>query len=551
MNSFSSSVLEGLSTSHLSFATQIQISNRERRQKIALKCLELENMLETKGMSAHEIEAKVSNFRMLLLRQTPLTAASPLATNGPVPSSLFPSLPNLQSHLHRHLPNGLLSTRAALQFLKAETRKTFLSDKLPRKEIIDPYYRRIYRRKRKHSSSRRSRSDRKHRGSKKKKKKSRKSSRRRRHHSDYSDYSDYEESKESKGKSKKRKYDSQDEEEHDDTKDGKGREGSTSEGHSKDKKRRKKQSSRKRSCSRGRSRTRKPKKKKRKSSHHRESGPRDKETETTPPNEFKSQESKGIFISKIEDLPTLQDGEEPSSLNGTTLSNHNNNTINKQSSGKIQPFEISNHSKSKVLPQTFNEASEDKKKLKFPKFLPKMSGGSTGEENIPESSSGSKKGVSKGKKTPDKNGEKAEAGEKEGESASGRKSRSRSREARSYSRESSDSRSQSSSSSRSRSRSIPIRNGSPSFLEKRRITSARKRPIPYTRANHSSSSSSSEDEDDFQDDYDSYYYSSSRSRSRSWSSRSSRSSQSSDRSKSRSRSRSHSRSRSRSYSFSP
>ncbi|QQP36837.1 Uncharacterized protein FKW44_022048, partial [Caligus rogercresseyi] len=76
-------------------------------------------------MSAHEIEAKVSNFRMLLLRQTPLTAASPLATNGP-------------SHLHRHLPNGLLSTRAALQFLKAETRKLFCRTNCREKRLSIP-----------------------------------------------------------------------------------------------------------------------------------------------------------------------------------------------------------------------------------------------------------------------------------------------------------------------------------------------------------------------------------------------------------------------------
>ncbi|XP_015379848.1 PREDICTED: serine/arginine repetitive matrix protein 2-like isoform X2 [Diuraphis noxia] len=54
-----------------------------------------------------------------------------------------------------------------------------------------------------------------------------------------------------------------------------------------------------------------------------------------------------------------------------------------------------------------------------------------------------------------------------------------------YSRSSSSSRDSSSSgssrSSKSRSASIPRRRGSPSFLDRRRITSARKRPIPYTR----------------------------------------------------------------------
>ncbi|CAB3367461.1 Hypothetical predicted protein [Cloeon dipterum] len=45
--------------------------------------------------------------------------------------------------------------------------------------------------------------------------------------------------------------------------------------------------------------------------------------------------------------------------------------------------------------------------------------------------------------------------------------------------------------SRSRSPSIPRRRGSPSFLERRRITSARKRPIPYHRSSPMSSSSES------------------------------------------------------------
>ena len=75
---------------------------------------------------------------------------------------------------------------------------------------------------------------------------------------------------------------------------------------------------------------------------------------------------------------------------------------------------------------------------------------------------------------------------------------------------SSRSRSRSSSRARSRSPSIPRRKGSPSFLDRRRITSARKRPVPYKRrapsptpSNSSRSSSSSR--------------SRSRSRSRSWS----------------------------------
>ncbi|XP_037389267.1 serine/arginine repetitive matrix protein 3 isoform X1 [Pygocentrus nattereri] len=103
---------------------------------------------------------------------------------------------------------------------------------------------------------------------------------------------------------------------------------------------------------------------------------------------------------------------------------------------------------------------------------------------------------------------------------------------------------------RRRSRSYsPIRKrrrDSPSFMEARRITSARKRPIPYYRPSPSSSSSASS------------YSSSSRSRSRSYDSYSSysrsrsrsRSRSKSSRSRSRSRSKS-SRSRSRSFSRSP
>merc|ERR1719264_2270077 len=68
-------------------------------------------------------------------------------------------------------------------------------------------------------------------------------------------------------------------------------------------------------------------------------------------------------------------------------------------------------------------------------------------------------------------------------------SRSRSR-SRSYSYSSYSSRSRSR--TRSRSPSIPRRRGSPSFLDKRRITSARKRPIPYHRATPPTSPSSSD-----------------------------------------------------------
>jgi len=72
------------------------------------------------------------------------------------------------------------------------------------------------------------------------------------------------------------------------------------------------------------------------------------------------------------------------------------------------------------------------------------------------------------------------------------RSRSRSRSSRRY-----DSRSRSrsaSSRSRSRSPSIPRRSGSPSFLDKRRITSARKRPVPYDRYRGQSHSSCSSDD---------------------------------------------------------
>ncbi|XP_059482198.1 serine/arginine repetitive matrix protein 3-like isoform X2 [Neocloeon triangulifer] len=70
--------------------------------------------------------------------------------------------------------------------------------------------------------------------------------------------------------------------------------------------------------------------------------------------------------------------------------------------------------------------------------------------------------------------------------------------------------------SRSRSPSIPRRRGSPSFLERRRITSARKRPIPYHRSSPMSSSSdlsSSEDDRSGSSSYSARSWSRSRSRS--------------------------------------
>merc|ERR1711879_334014 len=44
-------------------------ADHERKRKIAVKCLELEEMLERQGHSQSEIETKVSSFRALLLRQ--------------------------------------------------------------------------------------------------------------------------------------------------------------------------------------------------------------------------------------------------------------------------------------------------------------------------------------------------------------------------------------------------------------------------------------------------------------------------------------------------
>merc|ERR1712110_436974 len=43
--------------------------DHERKRKIAVKCLELEEMLERQGHSQTEIETKVASFRALLLRQ--------------------------------------------------------------------------------------------------------------------------------------------------------------------------------------------------------------------------------------------------------------------------------------------------------------------------------------------------------------------------------------------------------------------------------------------------------------------------------------------------
>merc|ERR1719278_27699 len=43
--------------------------DHEKKRKIAVKCLELEEMLEKQGHSQVEIETKVTSFRSLLLRQ--------------------------------------------------------------------------------------------------------------------------------------------------------------------------------------------------------------------------------------------------------------------------------------------------------------------------------------------------------------------------------------------------------------------------------------------------------------------------------------------------
>lgn len=80
-------------------------------------------------------------------------------------------------------------------------------------------------------------------------------------------------------------------------------------------------------------------------------------------------------------------------------------------------------------------------------------------------------------------------------SSGGSRSRSRSSNYSSSSRRSSSDKSSVSDRSRSRSLSIPIRHGSPSFLERRRITSARKRPIPYKKRSNGRDSSTDSDSD--------------------------------------------------------
>jgi len=50
-------------------STIVGSADHEKKRKIAVKCLELEEMLESQGNSQSEIELKVASFRALLLRQ--------------------------------------------------------------------------------------------------------------------------------------------------------------------------------------------------------------------------------------------------------------------------------------------------------------------------------------------------------------------------------------------------------------------------------------------------------------------------------------------------
>merc|ERR1711974_356041 len=53
----------------------------DRRKKVAIKCLELEGMLESQGYSKQDIHNRVASFRTLLLRQ-PYHPATTTATNA-------------------------------------------------------------------------------------------------------------------------------------------------------------------------------------------------------------------------------------------------------------------------------------------------------------------------------------------------------------------------------------------------------------------------------------------------------------------------------------
>merc|ERR1711974_389550 len=66
----------------------------ERKRKVAIKCLELEEMLERQGHSQSEIESKVASFRALLLLQ--ITSSQSVNNNSksspgrPEPDSTTP-----------------------------------------------------------------------------------------------------------------------------------------------------------------------------------------------------------------------------------------------------------------------------------------------------------------------------------------------------------------------------------------------------------------------------------------------------------------------------
>ncbi len=101
------------SSSSSAASREVQQMENDRRRKIAAKCLELEEMLESKGYklkypqkreylmhsvfvlfskcshSPSEIETKVSDFRSLLMRQSNLQPIGALAASNPLASRLF------------------------------------------------------------------------------------------------------------------------------------------------------------------------------------------------------------------------------------------------------------------------------------------------------------------------------------------------------------------------------------------------------------------------------------------------------------------------------
>jgi len=57
-------------------------ADHEKKRKVAVKCLELEEMLESQGLSQSEIETKVASFRALLLRQVTTVNNNNAVTNN-------------------------------------------------------------------------------------------------------------------------------------------------------------------------------------------------------------------------------------------------------------------------------------------------------------------------------------------------------------------------------------------------------------------------------------------------------------------------------------